>query len=118
MFVGHGESEPDRRYKYEYHEETDHLHTRPVAQMACPHLREVALYTGVRHHLFLLTLDQHICNQQDRQYYSHDKSNQGPIFKQQYPDSNVHEANMGPIWGRQDPGGAHVGAMNFAIRVV
>ena len=22
---------------------------------------------------------------------------------------------MGPIWGRQDPGGAHVGPMNFAI---
>ena len=22
---------------------------------------------------------------------------------------------MGPIWGRQDPGGTHVGSMNFAI---
>ena len=32
------------------------------------------------------------------------------------PDSKVHEANMGPIWGRQDPGGPHVGPMNFAIR--
>ena len=31
------------------------------------------------------------------------------------PDSKVHEANMGPIWGRQDPGGPHVGTMNFAI---
>ena len=31
------------------------------------------------------------------------------------PDSKVHEANMGPIWGRQDPGGSHVGSMNFAI---
>ena len=31
------------------------------------------------------------------------------------PDSKVHEANMGPIWGRQDPGGPHVGSMNFAI---
>ena len=31
------------------------------------------------------------------------------------PDSNVHGANMGPIWGRQDPGGPHVGPMNFAI---
>ena len=27
----------------------------------------------------------------------------------------VHEANMGPIWGRQDPGGPHVGLVNFAI---
>ena len=25
-----------------------------------------------------------------------------------YPDSKVHRANMGPIWGRQDPGGPHV----------
>ena len=31
------------------------------------------------------------------------------------PDSKVHGANMGPIWGRQDPGGLHVGPMNFAI---
>ena len=33
------------------------------------------------------------------------------------PDRKVHGANMGPIWGRQDPGGAHVGPMNFAIWV-
>ena len=25
---------------------------------------------------------------------------------------------MGPIWGRQDPGGPHVGPMNLAIKVV
>ena len=31
------------------------------------------------------------------------------------PDSKVHGANMGPIWGRQDPGGPHVAPMNFAI---
>ena len=31
------------------------------------------------------------------------------------PDSKFHGANMGPIWGRQDPGGLHVGPMNFAI---
>ena len=30
-------------------------------------------------------------------------------------DSKVHGANMGPIWGRQDPCGPHVGPMNFAI---
>ena len=34
-----------------------------------------------------------------------------------YPDIKVHGANMGPIWGRQDPGGPHIGPMNFAIRV-
>ena len=31
------------------------------------------------------------------------------------PDSKVHGANMGPIWGLQDPLGPHVGPMNFAI---
>ena len=34
-----------------------------------------------------------------------------------YPDSKVHGANVGPIWGRQDPGGPHVGHMNLAILV-
>ena len=34
-----------------------------------------------------------------------------------YPDIKVHGANMGPIWGRQDPGGPHVGPMNLAIWV-
>ena len=31
------------------------------------------------------------------------------------PNSKVHGAIMGPIWGRQDPGGPHGGPMNFAI---
>ena len=34
------------------------------------------------------------------------------------PDSKVHGAIMGPIWDRQDPGGPHVGPMNFAIWVI
>ena len=34
-----------------------------------------------------------------------------------FPGNKVHVANMGPIWGRQDPGGPHVGPMNFAIWV-
>ena len=37
--------------------------------------------------------------------------------KSNSPDSKVPGANMGPIWGRQDPGGPHVGLMNFAIWV-
>ena len=37
------------------------------------------------------------------------------IVSCQHPDNKVHGANMGPIWGRQDPGGPHVGPMNFAI---
>ena len=31
------------------------------------------------------------------------------------PDIKVHGTSMGPIWGRQDPGGRHVGPMDFAI---
>ena len=34
-----------------------------------------------------------------------------------YPDRKVHGANMGPIWGWQDPGGPHVCPMNIAIWV-
>ena len=36
-------------------------------------------------------------------------------FQRRIPDSKVHGANMGPVWDRQDPGGPHVGTMNFAI---
>ena len=35
-----------------------------------------------------------------------------------YPDSMVHVANMGPTWGRRDPGGPHVGPLTFVIWVV
>ena len=31
------------------------------------------------------------------------------------PNNKVHGANMGPKWGRQDPGGPYVGPMNLAI---
>ena len=37
-----------------------------------------------------------------------------PIL-QSIPESKVHGANVGPTWGRQDPGGPHVGHMNFVI---
>ena len=41
----------------------------------------------------------------------------GAWINNNFPDSKVHGANMGPIWGRQDPGGPHIGPMNFAIWV-
>ena len=34
-----------------------------------------------------------------------------------FPDSKVHEAYIGPTWGRHDLGGPHVGPMNLALRV-
>ena len=33
-------------------------------------------------------------------------------------DSKVYGANMGPIWGRQDSGGPHVGPTNLAIGAI
>ena len=33
----------------------------------------------------------------------------------QIPDSKIHGANMGPIWGQQVPGGPHAGPMNYII---
>ena len=39
-------------------------------------------------------------------------------FARNFPDSKVHGANLGPIWGRQDPSGPHVGPMNFATWVI
>ena len=38
------------------------------------------------------------------------------FFYQPDPNSKVHGANTGPIWGRQDPGGPHFGTMNLVIR--
>ena len=38
-------------------------------------------------------------------------------YKETYPDSKNHGANMGPTWVLLAPGGPHVGPMNLAIRV-
>ena len=37
------------------------------------------------------------------------------VATRKLPESKVHGVNMEPIWGRQDPGGPHVGPMYFAI---
>ena len=39
----------------------------------------------------------------------------GPLASRTLPDSKVHGAYMGSIWGRQGLGGPHVGPWNFAI---
>ena len=41
-----------------------------------------------------------------------------PHRKGSFPDSKVHEANMGPTWVLSAPDGSHVGPMNLAISVV
>ena len=42
----------------------------------------------------------------------------GSHIAQLFPDSKVHRATMGPIWGREDPGGPHVVPINLVIRVM
>ena len=75
-----------------------------------------------KHNLICLTQLWSSTNQDIYSWYTKDKN----IYKIQtvskyravtssIPDSKVHGPNMGPIWGRQDPGGPHVGPMNFAI---
>ena len=39
------------------------------------------------------------------------------MVSNQYPDSKVHGANMGPTWVLSVPDGPHVGTMDLAIRV-
>ena len=56
----------------------------------------------------------HVCGENDIVVNSY---NTVIMSKPNNPDSKVHKVNMGPIWGRQDPGGPHVGPMNFAICV-
>ena len=43
---------------------------------------------------------------------------QGVNYLQRTPDSKFYRANMGPTWGRQDPGGPHVGPMSRAISAI
>ena len=43
------------------------------------------------------------------------KATHHPFQQYSIPNSKVHGANMGPIWGRQDPGGPQIGPMNFVI---
>ena len=38
------------------------------------------------------------------------------FIPQAVPDSKIHGANIGPTWGRQDPGGPNVGPTNLAIK--
>ena len=37
------------------------------------------------------------------------------LWMEKYPDSKVHGTNMGPVWGRQVPGGPHVGPWNWYL---
>ena len=60
----------------------------------------------------LCTINLFLCSKAQSVQWSHICALKLPL-----PRYKVHGAYMGPIWGRQDPGGPHVGPMNFAIRV-
>ena len=55
-----------------------------------------------------LSVKNIVSEDMDRMYWDKPKT-------KYIPDSKGHGANMGPIWGRQNPSGPHVGAMNIAI---
>ena len=48
-------------------------------------------------------------------YHSHGIASWGDERSEDIPDSKVNGVNVRRTWGRQDPGGPHVGHMNFAI---
>ena len=50
--------------------------------------------------------------------YDHDGDNDNDADANMFPNSMVHRAKMGPIWGRQDPGRPIVGHMNLAFLIV
>ena len=63
--------------------------------------------------MFIYTLDpRHVMASYD---WTLDTIRQTP--RKNFPDNKVYGANMGNTWGRQDPGGPHVGPMNFALWV-
>ena len=67
---------------------------------------------GGRHVVKVMTWCRRAINWYLSQYWPSSRPQRG-----NFPDSKVHGANMGSIWGRQDhPGGPHVGPMNFVIR--
>ena len=75
----------------------------------CLAICRAAAHTANRRRKWGVVLIDH-CKPNDNYSWS-----TGTISQGASPDSKVHGANMGPIWGRQDPGGHHVGPMNFAI---
>ena len=68
-------------------------------------------------HLFEDTKSQSHGNHKERYlcYCSVHINRAYPTQQANIADSKFHGATMGPIWGRQDPGGPHVGPVNFVI---
>ena len=46
-----------------------------------------------------------------------DKHNEAATNDRYIPDIKVYGANMGPTWGRQEPGGPHVGPISGILNI-
>ena len=66
-------------------------------------------------------MDNHNKTQQNQTMGKQNTTKQNPVHILRQRRSYLHKkrkfhgASMGPIWGRQDPGGPNVGSLNFAI---
>ena len=85
--------------------------------------RKTQLWNGCRVNLYICWLKKVLCPGILGRWIDENHSILPPMYgvyikiSDHLPDSKVHGANMGPIWGRQDPGGPHIGPMNLAIWV-
>ena len=65
-----------------------------------------------------LDINVHVMDKTDTWTDGYSMFNRLPyIVYSDHADSKVYGANMGPTWGRQDPGGPHVGPIYLAIWV-
>ena len=80
---------------------------------SCLLLHEIFTYKNMALSLINMQFD----SREVSKHHVHDdeEEHSNPTGENKSPDSKVHGANMGPIWGRQDPIGPHVGPTNFAI---
>ena len=77
---------------------------------SCILLHEIFTYKNMA-----LSLMQFDSREVSKHHVHDDEEHSNPTGGNKSPDSKVHGANMGPIWGRQDTDGPHVGPTNFAI---
>ena len=65
--------------------------------------------------IIIETYDINATNEIDISIYTNIKAYLISEQTRNNPDNKVHGATMEPIWGRQDPGGPHVGPLNLAF---
>ena len=92
----------------------------------CNSFSELSCFTYIIFHLtmfafirILIANCSYLCSINQSQFIDSILEERCPIWMLWLPcpESKFHGANIGPIWGRQDPGGPHVGPMDFALWV-